>query len=80
MSVKEELLSEVRALSDQDAEQVLLMVRRLKAIAAWNAAPPDDEEETEAERQAVAEARADIAAGKFVPWEQVKRRWHELDH
>jgi hypothetical protein len=80
MSVKENLRAEVEELSDQDAERVLLMVRRLRAIAAWNAAPPDDEEETEEERQAVAEAKADVAAGRVIPWADVKRKWHELDH
>jgi len=74
MTAKDELRAAVEELSDSEAEQVLVMVRRLRAIAAWDAAPPDDEEETEEERQAVAKARAELAAGQGIPWEQVRRR------
>jgi predicted transcriptional regulator len=36
-------------------------------------APIDDEEETDEERAAVAEGRADIEAGKFVTLEELRR-------
>jgi len=78
MSVRDDLHAEVDELSEQDIERVLLMVRRLRTVAAWQSAPPDDEE-TEEDAQAVAEARADVAAGRIVPWDDVKRKWHELD-
>lgn len=38
-------------------------------------APEDDEEETEEERIAVAEAEEDIKAGRTVSFEEVKRRF-----
>jgi len=74
MSVRDDLHAEVDELNEQDAERVLLMVRRLRAVAAWQSAPPD-EEESEEDARVVAEARADVAAGRIVPWEQVKRKW-----
>ena len=78
MTAKEELHVVLEELNDDDAERVLLMVRRLRAIAAWQGAPPDDEQ-TEDDRQAIAEARADGAAGNFIPWTAITRKWNELD-
>jgi hypothetical protein len=78
MSAKDDLRVAVEQLSEDEAEHVLLVVRRLQAIAAWDAAPVDDEEETDEERALVAEARADVATGRTIPWSEVKRRLHEL--
>ncbi len=74
MTIKEELRALVDDLSDHEAEQVLIMVRRLRALAAWEAAPADDEEETDEERAAVAEAKAELAAGQGIAWDRVRRR------
>ena len=41
-------------------------------IAALDASPWDDEPSTPDEEAAVAEARAAIARGEGIPWEQVK--------
>ena len=65
MTAKDDLRAAVEELSDGEAERVLLLVRRLRAIAAWDSAPPDDEEETEDERAAMEQARADIAAKRL---------------
>jgi len=75
MTAKDELRVALEGLSDNEAEQVLLMVRRMRAIAAWDSAAPDDEEETEEERAAMAEARADEDAGRLVPWAEIKQRY-----
>ncbi|HVC34566.1 MAG TPA: hypothetical protein VNL16_13735 [Chloroflexota bacterium] len=40
-------------------------------------APEDDEPLTDADRAALEEARADIAAGRLIPHEQVKRELSE---
>ena len=77
MSVKDELRVAVEELSEQDAAEILDAVRRLKAIAAWDAAPLDDEEETEEERALVAEARVEVAGGHTIPWSEIKRKLHE---
>ena len=74
MTAKDDLRAAVEELSDGEAERVLLLVRRLRAIAAWDSVPPDDEEETEEERAAMEEARADIAANRLVRWSDIKQR------
>lgn len=43
-------------------------------IRAVLRAPIDDEPETEAERREVAEAKAEIAAGKGAPLQEVRRK------
>ena len=73
MSVKDELRAAVDELSEHEAQEVLTVVRRLRAIAAWDSAPADDEEVTPEEQAAVAEAKAEIGAGQGVPWNRVKR-------
>jgi hypothetical protein len=42
-------------------------------LAALSSAPIDDEPETDEERELVAEAKADIAAGNFVSLDEVRR-------
>lgn len=49
-------------LTDQEAADVLILVHRLRAIAAWDSAAPDDEGESKEERALVAEARAEVEA------------------
>jgi hypothetical protein len=39
-----------------------------------DAAPEDDEPETEEEEAAVAEAKAELARGESIPWNEAKRR------
>ena len=52
------------------------MIRRLPFTAAWDALPPEEEEEeTDEERALVEETRADLAAGRAVPWEKLSRRY-----
>lgn len=59
----------------EEAEQLLEELQQratdplLRALAA---APEDDEPETEAEREAIAEARAAVARGEVEPWEHVR--------
>ena len=47
-------------------------------LRAFLLAPPDDEPETEEERLAVEEARAELARGEGIPWEtySAQRRAH----
>jgi len=58
----------LRALRDTSSEADPL----LRALAN---APLDDEPETEEERAAVAVARQELAEGRGIPHEEVKRRW-----
>jgi hypothetical protein len=74
VSARDDLRVAVEDLNDEEAAEILLVVRRLKAIAAWDAAPPDDEEESAAELALVEEARLEIARGQTVPWDEVKRK------
>lgn len=79
MGVRDDLRLAIDGLTDEQAADVLAMVRRLRAVAAWDAAPPDDEEETEEERSLLAEARAEVAAGHTIPWDQIRAKLHEHD-
>lgn len=74
MTTKDELYTAIEELSDNEAEEVLMLVRRLRAIATWDGAAPDDEEETDEERAAMDKARADVIAGRLVPWSDIKQR------
>lgn len=56
---------------------MLILVHRLRAIAAWDSAAPDDEGESKEERALVAEARAEVEAGDTIPWGEIKRKLHE---
>jgi hypothetical protein len=55
----------VERVRDSDFDPVLL---------AMLTAPLDDEPETDEERAAVAEAREDVAAGRLISHEEVRRR------
>jgi hypothetical protein len=71
MTIKDELHAAVEELTDREAEELLVVVRRLRAVAAWDAAP-DDEQEMDDERAAVIAAKAELAAGQGIPWDEVK--------
>ncbi len=73
MTVKDELQAAVEDLDDRQAEQILAVIRRLRAIARWDEMPADDEEETDAERAGVAAAKTELAAGQGIAWDRVKR-------
>jgi hypothetical protein len=74
MTVKEQLHQAVDAMSDEQAAALLHTLRQQFAERLATA-PMDDEEETDAERAAVEEARADIAAGRVIPWSQLRRKY-----
>lgn len=75
MTVKERLHHAVEAMSDDEAREALRTLADASGDpVAWmlDHAPPDDEPETDEERRAVAEARADRARGIApVPLEDV---------
>jgi predicted transcriptional regulator len=79
MSVKDELRGLVDQLSDQGAAEAVRYLRwlmREEALrATLDAAPLDDEPETDEERAAVAEGKADLEAGRVVPAAEVYRRF-----
>jgi hypothetical protein len=76
---KERLHDMIDALSESDVATVARILEALTGIEAEEPfytpamAPLDDELETEAERKAVAEARADLAAGRVVTLEELER-------
>jgi hypothetical protein len=80
MTTREELHRLVDALQEpvlDEAEELLRDLQQRAAdplLRALTAAPEDDEPETEEEREAVAEARAEVARGKVEPWEKVRDR------
>lgn len=78
--------AELRRLIDELSEADLYALKRfaeyLRAASdpLWRAlknAPPDDEPETEEERQAVTEAWEDVRAGRLIPDEEL---WQRLGH
>jgi hypothetical protein len=75
MTVKERLHNAVEAMTDEEADAALRTLAEASGDpVAWmlDHAPLDDEPETEQERRAVAEARADRERGiKPVPLESV---------
>ncbi len=75
MTAKEQLRERVEALSEEETSQALrLLDLRSDPVAVFlDSAPTDDEPETEEERRAVAEAEADIAAGRTVSLDEVRR-------
>jgi hypothetical protein len=77
MATKEQLHHLIDLLPEEavdTAAHVLEALGRPTALYTRETAPLDDEPETEAERAAVAEARADIAAGRVSPAADVFRR------
>lgn len=77
-SIKQELHALVDALPESEVETARRVLEGLRATASapsytLDNAPEDDEPETEEERAAVAEALAEMRAGKGIPHEEVKR-------
>jgi predicted transcriptional regulator len=72
MSVKERLHSVVEVLPDERAEQLL---RQLLLPPVLANAPLDDEPVTEQDLAAIARGKADMAAGRLVSHEEVKREF-----
>lgn len=73
MTAKEQLRERIEAFSEEEASEALrlLDLRVDPVIAAFRDAPLDDEPWTDEDETAAAEGRADIAAGRTVPLEQV---------
>ncbi|HEY6320229.1 MAG TPA: hypothetical protein VJA16_01590 [Thermoanaerobaculia bacterium] len=64
--------------SELERAERVLEVRRQVAEPFYRPledVPLDDEPETPEERDAIEEARGDVAAGRVIPHEEVKRRW-----
>lgn len=81
MTTKERLYRLVDALPERERETAAHVLEGLAALAitdpvarALALAPDDDEPETDEERAAVAEARAEFAAGRGISSEQLRRQ------
>jgi hypothetical protein len=81
MTAKERLQALVEELSEPEAERALKLVEKDPedpVIAAFRNAPEDDEPWTDEDEAAAAEGRADIAAGRTVSLEEIKREFDLL--
>lgn len=74
MTVKDRLHDAVDAMSDEQADQLLGTIRQQFADRLAGI-PLDNEEESEEERAASDEGKADLAAGRVVPWSHVRRKY-----
>lgn len=79
MTAKQQLRERIEALTEPEAERTLRLLDGLRdpVAAFFDDAPIDDEPETDEEREAVAEADADIAAGRTIPLDEVLREFAE---
>jgi predicted transcriptional regulator len=76
MTTREKLIRAVLDLPDEELDGALDYVvqrREDPMIAAFRDAPEDDEPLTPEEEAALAEADADIEAGRLIPFEEIKR-------
>jgi hypothetical protein len=75
MTAKEQLRQRVEAFSEDEAAEALrlLDLRTDVVVVAFRDAPLDDEPFTEEDEAALAEARADVAAGRTVPLDEAMR-------
>lgn len=75
MTAKEKLREQVEAFSEQEASETLrlLELRSDPVLVAFRDAPVDDEPLTSEEEAALAEADRDIAAGRTISLEELKR-------
>jgi predicted transcriptional regulator len=68
----------VDELSESEAQRALSLVEKERedpVIAAFRDAPEDDEPWTDEDEATAAEGRADIAAGRTVSMEEIKREF-----
>jgi hypothetical protein len=77
MTVKDDLHQLVDQLDDDAAREALAYLQTLSLPPVLRDAPLDDEPETAEERAAVAEAEADLRAGRVVPHEAIQREFGE---
>jgi predicted transcriptional regulator len=80
MTTREKLIRAVFDLPDKELDGALDYVaqrREDSMIVAFRDAPEDDEPLTPEEEAALAEADADIAAGRIISFEEIKRQ-HRL--
>ncbi len=78
MTAKEKLRERVEALSEEEAAEALRLLDQRPedpVLAAFHDAPIDDEPVTPEEEAAIAEANADIAAGRLVSLDEVVREF-----
>ena len=75
MTAKEQLRQRVEAFSEDEAAEALrlLDLRNDPVVVAFRLAPLDDEPFTEEDEAALAEARADVAAGRTAPLDTAMR-------
>lgn len=75
MTTREKLMRAVLDLPDEELDSALEYVasrREDPMIVAFRDAPEDDEPLTPEEEAALAEADADLAAGRLIPFEEIK--------
>jgi hypothetical protein len=79
MTAKEQLRKLVDELSEAEAERTLVLIRdehEDPVIAAFRDAPVDDEPLSAKDEAALAESRAELAAGvPTIPFEEIKRKY-----
>jgi hypothetical protein len=78
MTAKEKLRVQVEELTEQEAEAMLDFIasRGCDGFTRWlDSRPEDDEPLTAEEQAALAESDADIAAGRTVSFEEIKREF-----
>lgn len=77
MTAKQQLRERIETLTEREAERTLRLLDDLRdpLTRFLDEAPLDDEPTTPEEEAAVAEARADIAAGRTVSLDEIKREF-----
>lgn len=80
MAPRDNLHRLVDTLPEGELERAERVLEALRQVAEplyrpLEGAPLDDEPETAEEREAVEEARSDVAAGRGISHEEAKRRW-----
>ena len=75
MTVKDDLHQLVDELDEDAAREALARLQDLRLPRFLREAPIDDEPETDQERAAVAEAEADVAAGRMVAHDAIRREF-----
>lgn len=77
MTAKQQLRERVEAFSEKEAAEALALwdLRADPLVVAFRDAPLDDERVTAEEEAAIAEAQADLAAGRTVSLEEAMREF-----